>query len=52
MKLKLVVDMELEKRDVEDVSTLRQDLEGELVKVKSGLYENRVYGQIVKVEIV
>ncbi len=52
VKLIMTLEAELEKGDVDDIKTLKQDLEGELMKVKSGLYENRFYGSIVKVRVV
>jgi hypothetical protein len=49
-KLRLIVDVELAKRDVLDPTTIETDLLGELVKVKSGPYENVFYGEITNVE--
>jgi hypothetical protein len=50
-QLNLTVEMTLEDCDIDNPETIAQDLEGALVKVKEGVYENRACGYITKVEI-
>jgi len=51
MKVKLVVEAELAKGDILDPDTIPEDLIGELVKIKSGPYENMFYGEITSVDL-
>ena len=50
-QLTFLVQATIEDQDVLDYRTLKEDLEGELVKIKSGAYENAFYGVIVKVTV-
>jgi hypothetical protein len=50
-RLTATVELEIEDRCVYDEGTLLHDLEGELVTVKSGLYENVAWGHISKIKI-
>jgi len=50
-QLNLTVEMTLEDCDIDNPETIAQDLEGALIKVKEGVYENRACGYITKVEI-
>lgn len=38
-------------KDIDDLQTLEKDLLGELMKIKSGTYENRFYGEITEVKL-
>jgi hypothetical protein len=51
MKVKFTVEAEISKREVYDTKTLKADLLGEWVKVKSGLYENAISGTITSIEL-
>lgn len=51
MKMKFVVEAEINNQDIFDKRTLKEDLMGELMKVKSGLYENAFYGTITSIEL-
>ena len=51
VKLTLIVEAELQDEEVFNLDSLVGDLEGELMKVKSGAYENHFYGEIKKVEV-
>ena len=37
--------------DIDDIQTLEKDLLGELMKIKSGAYKNRFYGEITEVKL-
>ena len=50
-KLTLAVDVELHDEEVQDESTIATDLEGEVMKVKSGIYENWISGNIVRIDV-
>lgn len=49
--VRFLVEARIDNEDVLNPDTLKDDLENELVKVKSGPYENIFYGDISKVEI-
>lgn len=51
MKLILTVECDLLLRDIFDKETVSDDLLHQCAKVKTGLYENIVIGDITKVEI-
>lgn|GEM_PF-5350979 len=51
MKLTLIVEAELQDEEVFNLDSLVSDLKGELMKVKSGTYENHFYGAIKNVEV-
>lgn len=51
MKMKFVVEADINNQDIFDKRTLKEDLMGELMKVKSGLYENAFYGTITSIEL-
>ena len=46
----MVLEAEVEVWNDEDLANLERDLVGELMKIKSGLYDNRFYGSIISVE--
>jgi hypothetical protein len=50
--LKITVDACIDSSEIYDLDSLVQDLYGEVTKVKSGLYENLLSGNITGVEIV
>lgn len=52
VKVLLTVEAEIEPNAILDAATIREDLANELVKVKSGPYNNMFYGEIVDVDIV
>jgi hypothetical protein len=51
-KLVLTLEAEIPNREIYDRDTLITDLKDELMKVKSGLYENHFYGYITNVVVV
>jgi len=51
IKITMTVEAELPSRDIIDPETIDKDLITELVKVKSGPYENRFYGELTSVTV-
>lgn len=52
-QVRLMVEMTIDHIDCEHTpETLSRDLVGELVKIKSGWYENQFYGNIVSTELI
>jgi hypothetical protein len=51
MKIIFTVEAELGDQEIIDKRTVKEDLEGELVKIKSGPYDNAFYGNIVDVVV-
>lgn len=47
----LIVDVEIPDSEISEPGALQRDLLGELVKIKSGIYDNLVMGNIVLVRI-
>jgi hypothetical protein len=49
--LRLTVEASIDDRYISDPESLSKDLEGEVVKVNSGAYDNLLMGNICEVEI-
>jgi hypothetical protein len=50
MRLILTIECELLKRDIQNQTTVIEDLISEVVAVKSGIYENILWGTIASAE--
>lgn len=50
-KVTITAELEIEDCYVPSIETLKEDLLGEFIKVKSGLYENVGMGNIIEVSV-
>lgn len=50
MKLLVIAEMEIEDGLIHDSASMEQDTVGECISIKSGAYENMLWGNVISVQ--